>query len=310
MIAPPIDRINWEYKKLKEELKGTLPDSSEDLKAEEYLSKYNRALWDYLFTIYSFETSCAVCIIKLNDEFNLESKLEETNIKDLFDNAKQFDGRSAKSGKHYLAKIDQNEEENFLKFWYVNFSIGKIPFGFDQMKEIIKTDRSNVFFLRKNNLLVFRGQANKIAKLINQFNDDFNIKNSDIKFSSYKDNALEISKKLKEKKYISLTTCEISSENPYPGIQASMVTFSLPIKELGEEVDMDNLEETNEAKMFSKAKELSKKLTYTFENKCGYKEKALINAVNKKGTINISRKVSDLAIINFAMAVKNFYDEM
>ena len=310
MITPPTKRIQWEYKKLKEELKDTLPEASNKLSPEEFLSTYNGALWNYLYTIYSYDTSCAISIIKINEEYNVNSIIKNSELESLFKKAKQFDGRSAKVGKNYLAKIDNNESLNCLKLWYVDFSMAKMPFGFDQIKDVLKTNKSNVFFNQKNNLIIFRGQASKIPKLMMQFKSDFKIKEKDIIFSSYNGNALELSKKLKEKNDISLRTCERSSENPFTGINAGIVTFSLPLKLNGNELDLDDMENTTDASIISEANEISKKLTYTFINPCGYKEEALINAIDKKKTIGIGRKISDLAIINFAEAVEKFYEDM
>jgi len=308
-LRPPIKRINWEYKKLISELadKKILIDVRErKLSKEEFIKKYNRSLWEYLYSIYSYDNNCSIKIIKIDD-----SVKEQINAKisheysELERSPVYFDEDDVEVNQHYISKIDRTEL-GYEKIWYVLFKNSKYPFGFDQEKEYIQTIKENIFFV--GNLLILRGQSSNLPSLKNKFLIDFGLQENNIEDITLKMDLLDAFNRLKESGNLELKTHEVKKDNPFSAIQASHITFSEPM----EDGDLDDIvdEESEIAKLLSEAEEISKTLSYTYEDDSGFKENAKISIGKGSKSVRIMNKISDMAIFALAGGIVGIYDEL
>lgn len=306
MIKPPIQRINFEYKKLKEELiqdKILLEANSIQLKPWEFLSKYNLSLVEYLKTAYSYENSCSIQVLKINDKSKLDSAIA-TN--EYIDKSRSFSKEDADETSYYLSKIDKFS--TYMKIWYVTFKNSSIQFGFDQQMPIVRTIVSNIFYV--DNLLIIRGQSNSIGNLTNQFILDFDLKDCIEKITTI-GNISEIFNNLKTDSELKVSTHELSTENPFDGIPAGVVTFSSPAeKEDGTMADIEDFEEGNEySELIQNASNIYKKLRYTYDDN-SFKEVAIISITRTNSALSISGKISDDAIIYLVKGIERVYNGM
>lgn len=306
MIKPPIQRVNFEYKQLKEELirqELLLEDNSIGLKPWEFLCKYNSTLADYLLTAYSYENSCSIQVLKINDKEKLNSNISKSIY---IDKSRNFSSQDADENSYYLSKIDLLA--TYTKIWYVTFKNSSIQFGFDQNIPVVRTIVSNIFYV--DDLLIIRGQSNSIGNLTNQFILDFDLKDCVDKMITV-GNISEIFNKLKTDSKLKVSTHELSTENPFDGIPAGVVTFSSPSeKEDGTIADIEDFEEGSEySELIQNASNIQKKLRYTYDNN-DYNESAIISIARINSTLTISGKISDDAIIYFVKGLERVYNGM
>ncbi len=304
MVNPPLQRIRYEYKKLKNKLieeKLLLEENSVNLKPWDFLQKHNPSLANYLSTAYSYENSCSIKILKLKDKSYLRKLIEKSEYKN---EAKSFTDKDADETQYYLSKIDTLAK--YSKIWYVTFKNSSIQFGFNQYRPIIRTIVSNIYFI--DDLIIVRGQSNSIGNLINQFIIDFELKDK-IDYITKSSNTEEIFNNLKTDDELDLSTHELSTENPFDGIPAGTVTFSNPTeKEDGTDSDIEDFEEDSEyTELVQNASKIYKKLKYTFEVD-SYKENAIISITKNNSSFTISGKISDDAILHFAQGIERIYD--
>ncbi len=306
MIRPPIQRINAEYKKLKNELindKILLESTSIQLKPWDFLHKYNAALAEYLSTAYSYENSCSIQVLKIKDKNKLDNIILNSSY---IEKARAFSPKDADETSYFLSKIDKLEK--YTKIWYVTFKNSSIQFGFDQQTPIVKTIISNIFYI--DDLLIIRGQSTSIGNLVTQFILDFDLKDEIDKITTIS-NISEIFNKLKTDSELKVSTHELSTENPFDGIPAGVVTFSNPSeKEDGTFSDIEDFEEGSEySELIQNACNIYKKLKYTYENN-SFKEEAIISITKTNSALSISGKISDDAIIHFVKGIERVYNGM
>lgn len=173
---------------------------------------------------------------------------------------------------------------------------------------IVRTIVSNIFYV--DNLLIIRGQSNSIGNLTNQFILDFDLKDCIEKITTI-GNISEIFNNLKTDSELKVSTHELSTENPFDGIPAGVVTFSSPAeKEDGTMADIEDFEEGNEySELIQNASNIYKKLRYTYDDN-SFKEVAIISITRTNSALSISGKISDDAIIYLVKGIERVYNGM
>lgn len=295
-MNPPKKRIDWEYKRiLKEKIDDEilLEDKYKELSKIEFIELYEPSLWEYLCNIYSYDNNSSIKILKTSEINKIKEKIEkDEEINKLLTYPKTFLETDIEIGEHYISKIDNFETQNYLRLWYVTFKNANYLFGFNQQKSYIATIKENIYIY--NDLIIIRGQSNKLPNIKDAFLIDFDLDKDKIIDITSQIDLMDIFDKLKEQDQVDITTSELTKENPISSIPAHCITFSQPL----EDNDLEEFDEDDEtAKLINNAENLAKSYNYCFVDTSGYKECATISIAKNNKNIRVLRKISDIALL-------------
>jgi len=300
----PKKRLLWESKAIEKakDIKKRKNQSHED-----FIRLHNPTLIEQLDQIYSYDNACSVKVYLL--EPNTLNKISqaissETDLTNVCTTPRVFDKNSIDIGEYYLAKIDKLHENSY-KIWYVDFKESVYSFGFSQTDKYIRTVKSNIYI--KNSLMFIRGHNSSIPNILDKFLVDFGLSKTDINSLMPVNKLHDITSKLKRLDSINISTIKMEMENPIEGVPANYVTFSVPIEENGDIENIDINDDT--AKIIMDSSNISKSFEYIYEDN-GYKESCTLAITTVGSAIRIIGRVSDNAIFNLAIGIKESYEQL
>lgn len=309
----PIKRLNWEYKRIEKGLikKDLLLDMDKKLSTIAFIRKYEESILYYLNDIYSYQSSTAIKIYKITDSTKEIIKKElESTYKQFSTSHKIFDEHDVEKNKFYFAKYDIIESLNYKRIWYVNFKSSYYPFGYEERREVLTSENSNIYI--EDNLLVIRGASSKVSSLLDKFIVDFGLKEDNITDLTPKRDILAIFKAMKSKSGLDLKTYEFSIKNPLTSVPADTLTFSTPLVKSGNSIDLEDIDDNEDiGKLILEANDISKVLLYNFkDSRDEYKEEAKIAITKIDSAVRISNRISDYAILNLSKGIKKAYENL
>jgi len=309
----PKKRLQWEYKRIEQELikKDVLLEADKKLNAIDFIRKHDADILLYLNDIYSYQNNTAIKVYKITDlvKKDINEKLEIL-YKALLISHKIFDENDIEKNKFYLAKWDNIDSLDYKRIWYINFKSSYYPFGYEEKKEVLTSENSNIYI--KNDLLIIRSISSKISALLDRFTVDFELKQDNIIDLTPKKNILKIFQNMKSKSDLDLKTYEFSIKNPLVSVPADTLTFSSPLVKSGNSIDLEEIDDNEDiGKLILEANDISKILLYNFkDNRDNYDEEAKIAITKVDSAVRISNRISDYAILNLAKGIQKSYENL